>query len=258
MPPATLKTLHLTSPLTRGITVAAAQRWLTENVFGQDFKPGPVDGQFGEATARACIRAKFWLGYPDARQLGTYGDELDSYLQGTKLPITYRRRRQARAKQAQQRPLREKALANLRRHLGEKELPPSSNRVDWASLWYGVIGPWCAMAATRAYVDAGSKAFERGKRYAYVPFIVADARAGRNGLAVTHDPKPGDLVCFDWEGDGVADHVGLFIRWTSGNDFESCEGNTSAGASGSQSNGGMVAERSRHKSQVAAFVHVGR
>ena len=253
-----MKTLHLTSPLIHGSTVSNAQHRLANNVFGQDFKPGPMDGHFGEATARACIRAKFWLGYPPAKQLPTYGDDLDSYLQGTKLPTAFTRRRKARLSKGKQTPLRVAALANLRKHIGDKESPPRSNRVAWASEWYGVIGPWCAMSVTRAYVDAGSKAFVRGQRYAYVPYIVNDARAGANGLAITHEPQPGDVVCFDWDGDGVADHTGLFERWTGGNDFRSVEGNTSADDAGSQSNGGMVAERTRHKSQVVAFVHVGR
>jgi hypothetical protein len=250
-----VKTLHLTSPLTHGSVVSTAQHRLRANVFGQDFKPGSLDGQFGPETARACIRAKHWLGYPLSEQLPTYGDELDGYLNGTALPFIYKLRRKTRLKQAKQTPLREKALANLRLHLGEKESPPRSNRIGFASTWYGVIGPWCAMAVTRAYVDAGSKVFVRGQRYAYVPYIVHDARAGANGLAITHEPQPGDLVCFDWDGDGVADHVGLFERWEGGNDFKSVEGNT---ALGNDSNGGEVMERDRHRSQVQAFIHVGR
>jgi hypothetical protein len=111
------------------------------------------------------------------------------------------------------------------------------------------------MAVTRAYVDAGSKAFARGQRYAYVPYIVHDARAGANGLAITHDPKPGDVVCYDWDGDGVADHTGLFDHWNGGNDFVAVEGNT---ALGNDSNGGQVMERTRHRSNVQAFVHVAR
>ena len=60
------------------------------------------------------------------------------------------------------------------------------------------------MAVTRAYVEAGSKGFVRGVRWAYVPYIVADAAAGVNGLARTFSPRPGDLVCFDWNGGSLA------------------------------------------------------
>jgi hypothetical protein len=111
------------------------------------------------------------------------------------------------------------------------------------------------MAVTRAYVEAGSKSFKKGRRYAYVPYIVNDAHHGINNLAVTKTPQPGDLVCFDWEGNGVADHVGLFARWVDGNNFESVEGNTSTS---NNSNGGEVMRRNRSRSMVRAFVHVGK
>ena len=119
--------------------------------------------------------------------------------------------------------------------------------------------PWCAMFVTWAYELAAdelgldSPSFVRGSRYAYVPYVVGDARAGRYGLSTTDDPIPGDLVCFDWELNGEHDHIGLFERWTSGTStFESIEGNTSTS---SNSNGGQVMRRSRGRSGVV-FVRV--
>jgi hypothetical protein len=74
-------------------------------------------------------------------------------------------------------------------------------------------------------------------------------------MAVTSNPLPGDLVCYDWEGNGVADHVGLFEAWTdkSAGKFTAIEGNT---AVGNDSNGGKVMRRDRTRSNVQAFVHV--
>jgi hypothetical protein len=238
-----------------GPDVKHAQALLAANTFRQNFDPGPMDGQFGEATARACIRAHYWVG--DAKPQNVFGPRLEAFLLGTReLPAANARRRHDRLKAKTAQPLRVKALAYLTSHLGEKEDPPGSNRISWASEWYGVIGPWCAMSVTRSYVEAGSKAFKRGRFYAYVPFIVADARAGRNGLAVTHDPKPGDLVCYDWQRDGTADHVGLFEKWlVRGRTFTAIEGNT---AIGNDSNGGEVMRRDRSVGLVQAFVHVGR
>jgi hypothetical protein len=254
-----VKTLSLTSPLTKGPEVKAAQLTLNGgNAFKQDFLLGSVDGAFGEETGRACRRAKYWLGYPQKEQLPIYGDVLDGYLHGKKLPASYRTRRAARLRAAKQKPLRVKALEQAKRYIGKKENPPGSNRIDFASLWYKLIGPWCAMAVTRWYVDAGSKAFVKSARYAYVPYIVADAKAGRNGLALTKDPKPGDVVCYDWLADGVADHVGLFENWVAGaegSEFLAVEGNTSLG---NDSNGGEVMRRHRKRTQVQAFVRVGR
>lgn len=111
------------------------------------------------------------------------------------------------------------------------------------------------MFTTWCFKEAGSKRFEQGHRYAYVPFIVDDARAGRNGLHLTNDPIKGDLVCYDWNDDGEADHVGFFDHWLdrSAGTFATVEGNTSMT---NQSNGGAVMQRQRSKSDVQAFVRV--
>lgn len=247
------RTLHLTSPLMHGDDVKVLQARLKRNGFLKD----PTDGEYGVLTAQAVYRAKFWLGYRKPDQ--SAGRLLLDYLAGTKKTTAAMQRTAATRKRKQKaKPLRVKALANLTKHLGQKESPYGSNRVTWASLWYGVIGPWCAMSVTRAYVDAGSKAFAKGKRYAYVPYIVGDARAGRNNLTVTLHPEPGDLVCYDWQHDGIADHVGLFEKWIAGaegTEFHAIEGNT---AVGNDSNGGEVMRRVRRRSLVQAFVHVGR
>jgi hypothetical protein len=251
-------TIGVASPLRETVRARAAQRVLNgDNVFGIDFHRGQVDGVFGEETGRSCIRAKFWLGYPTKELTPKYGPFLDAYLHGTQQPDEAMLKRQAlREKKAAETPLRMKALKEAKKHIGVKESPPESNIVLF-SKWYGVTGPWCAMYTTYCYVKAGSKGHVRGSRWAYVPYIVADARAGRHGLQVTRDPKPGDLVCFDWDG-GVADHVGLFQEWLAGaegSEFRTCEGNTSVG---NDSNGGEVMERTRRIAQVECFVRVGR
>lgn len=245
------RSLHLTSPLMNGSDVVELQTLLERN----GYLHAEIDGAYGPLTAQAVFRAKFWFGYRKPDQVA--GALIVDYLSGGRQPNAAMRARARARKRARQNPTqRELALKWLQGRIGNTESPPNSNRVPWASVWYGIIGPWCAMAATRAYVEAGSKAFARGRRYAFVPFIVADAVHGRNGLALTHNPLPGDLVCYDWNGDGVADHVGLFERWIVAPDrFTAIEGNT---AIGNDSNGGEVMRRNRHRSQVQAFVHVAR
>lgn len=260
-----MTTLTVTSPLTRGKPVKWAQEILArKNILEQDFLQGAVDGQFGEQTGRACVRAKFWLGYPEKELRPTYGATLDKLLTGeAKLPASYKTRRTARLKAKKQKPLGAKAFAALTPHMGLRENPANSNKCLF-SAWYGMVGPWCAMCTTWAYVQAGSKALVRGVRYAYVPYIVADARAGRNHLSVTKEPQRGDLVCFDWGRDGLFDHVGLFDQWTDrnargGGEFKTREGNTSADNHGSQSNGGGLYPRSRSMADARiVFVRVGR
>lgn len=153
------------------------------------------------------------------------------------------------------------ALAKAITQLGYKESPAGSNHNKYGE-WYGVdYQPWCAMFTTWSYIlgleEKGMMcdAFARGSRYAYVPYIVADARAGKHYLRTTDDPVPGDLVCYDWESNGEYDHVGLFEKWvTSPRTFTAIEGNTSTS---SNSNGGEVMRRNRDRSaQSTVFVRV--
>jgi peptidoglycan hydrolase-like protein with peptidoglycan-binding domain len=72
-----MKTYKLTSPLMRGDEVKTLQRTLAgANKFKENYKPGTVDGVFGEASAAACYRAKWALGYPKDRLQRTYGATL--------------------------------------------------------------------------------------------------------------------------------------------------------------------------------------
>src|SRR5215472_7177388 len=156
---------------------------------------------------------------------------------------------------AQGKTLRVLALENAITQIGIKESPPDSNQVKYTD-WYNMVGPWCAMFCTWSFETKGdSPAFIKGQRYAYVPYVVADARSKKNGLQTTDDPIPGDLVCFDWDFNGEYDHIGIFEKWTSGTQVFNCiEGNTSTS---SNSNGGEVMRRSRNRSsQGTVFVRV--
>jgi len=61
----------------------------------------------------------------------------------------------------------------------------------------------------------------------------------------------GDIVFFDWNGDGRFDHTGIFVKDIDGKSFETIEGNTSLT---NQSNGGQVMRRKRKYVNVL-FVH---
>jgi hypothetical protein len=252
-----MKTITLTSPYTKGAEVKELQKALAKNPYG-NFYAAKVDGVFGPFTSNACKEAKYWLGYPKDRINGIAGDPLMSYLNGSKkLPLWHRRRRNARIKIAerQDKTMAAKALKKAISYIGVKESPPNSNRVLFSD-WYQMIGPWCAMFVTYCYVDAGSKAFQRGSRWAYCPYMVNDARAERNGLKMikASEVKPGDVVLFDWQGDGVSDHVGIFEKWTKKNSKFTCiEGNTSTS---SNSDGGQVMRRDRDVKSVACFARV--
>jgi hypothetical protein len=244
-----VRTLALVSPMMRGKDVTAAQRKLIKGKF---LRAGQADGEYGPESARAASKAHWELGFAgDLAQSNHYGDTLDQvltrWLADGELPVAYAKRRKSRL--AQTGKVGVKALEWLRPHVGDTEKPAGSNRVEWASVWYGIIGPWCAMGATRARVEAGSKVFVRGQRYAYVPYIVADATHAHDGLRRTFNPQAGDLVCFDWEGNGVFDHVETVdhppTAVTGGATFTTIGCNTSFDDGGSQSNGGACAARHR-------------
>lgn len=75
----------------------------------------------------------------------------------------------------------------------------------------------------------------------------------RQGIrySYTSDPRPGDLVLFDFRGNHKKrDHVGIVVS-ASGNTVYTIEGNTSVT---SQDNGGNVMRRTRTKSQITSFL----
>lgn len=259
-----MKTLILTSPITRGPNVTRLQNRLKNNWTNVDYLQGPADGDFGEQTARACIRAKYWLGYKQTDMLPIGGDQLLAALtKKTSLSDAQIELRGKRLAAGQQKPLRVKALERAEKDLGMKEKPPNSNRCAITARW-GFVGPWCNMAVSIWYIDAGSKAFRLHRDWAYVPFFLAAAAPGTLGIALIRQAyaMPGDAVAFDWDDDGIADHLGL-LRSTVRPDgtFDTIEANTSLT---NQSNGGEVMHRQRSLADVArynaqlAFVRVGR
>jgi len=153
--------------------------------------------------------------------------------------------------------VRKAALDLAVTQIGVKESPPNTNKVKYTN-WYGMVGPWCAMFVTWCFETnkvRESPSFVKGSRYAYVPYIVSDARGGVNGLVTVgaDEVQPGDLVCYDWGWDGEYDHIGIFEKW-SGSSFTAIEGNTSTS---NQSNGGQVMRRTRNPSnQATVFVRV--
>jgi peptidoglycan hydrolase-like protein with peptidoglycan-binding domain len=240
-----MRTLTLTTPLTRGSDVDRAQRILSV----RGYFVGKVDGVFGEITGRACTDAKYALGYAAKNIKPSYGSDLEAFLTGKKPTPAMRIRANQRKKKTS---IGEAALKVAREYVGVKENPAGSNRVVFSE-WYGVTGPWCAMFVTYCMVKAGSKTFERARRYAYCPYILSDAKQNR-GMSVVSadDAESGDVVLYSWRQNGVADHVGLVVTPPNGGvSFVAIEGNTAIGA---DSDNGEVMVRQRQVRDVIAFV----
>ena len=78
-----------------------------------------------------------------------------------------------------------------------------------------------------------------------------DYRASKGGRIKKSQARPGDVLVFDWNWNTAAtNHVGILEKKLSSGNFQTIEGNTSPGASGSQGNGGGVYRRVRRASQV--------
>lgn len=126
----------------------------------------------------------------------------------------------------------EAALDFMRQNEGLGESPAGSNH-NMITEWYGMDGPWCAMTVSRALCMAGftndgddvvvpGVRSTTAKGWAYVPYLLNDFRdAGR----ADNEPHPGDIVIFDWDSDGLADHVGMVERVEADGTVWTFEGN---------------------------------
>lgn len=122
--------------------------------------------------------------------------------------------------------------------------------------WYygnNTTAPWCAIFVYYCLAQTGGKELMAGcANKAYVPTIWNwGASKGYNRGAYS-EAKQGDLVIFDWQKDGVADHIGFALS-DHGSYVKTVEGNTSNTNNG---NGGCVQIRTRSKSLVKGYVRL--
>jgi hypothetical protein len=150
-------------------------------------------------------------------------------------------------------------LANARSWVGYYD--PAGAKV-WAAVdypqWTGQA--WCAAFTHMILAGDGRQA----QLAAPLPFFCPslECHATQRGtwtpvdMTITADmAEPGDVVIFDWEADGIDDHVGIVVSVGDGA-VRTIEGNTAQNDWGDQSNGGWVAERTRYPSQVRGFISI--
>ncbi len=119
----------------------------------------------------------------------------------------------------------------IRPLVGLTENPPGSNRT-LIGQWYGFDGvPWCAETVSYGLYNAGfndgaghitlvEPTTDRG--WAYVPFL---EKAFRDAGKFDSNPRVGDAVIFDWNGDGLGDHTGLVESINDDGTLNTLEGN---------------------------------
>lgn len=114
--------------------------------------------------------------------------------------------------------------------IGTAEQPLGSNNVIYNTHYYGhaVSGdayPWCCSFIWDGFRQCGvPKLFCDGAQTAYCPYVVNHAKA--HNQWVTSGYREGDLLLYDWDKDGVADHIG-YCAGIKGGDVYSIEGNLS-------------------------------
>lgn len=121
--------------------------------------------------------------------------------------------------------------------------------------WFGLNNqPWCAMAASKMFFDAGViKSVANTKK----GFASCDAwlkyLTKNNQIVPIGQAKAGDLVFFQFDADAQPDHVGIVKGHnTTLKYMQVYEGNTSSGKGGSQSNGdGFYLKKRDYKTIMA-------
>lgn len=142
-----------------------------------------------------------------------------------------------------------------RTQLGVKETPAASNsgprvrEYQAATILGGTGWPWCAGFVNWCFLKAG-------KPLDYRTASVGElARWGKAQGYVVTTPAPGDIACFDFNGNGVKDdHVGLVESVDRARlMLHLIEGNT---AISNDANGGMVMRRERAMGSYITYVRI--
>ena len=143
-----------------------------------------------------------------------------------------------------------------RKELNTTEDPPNSNRTKFGA-WYGLNGErWCAIFVAwlfaQAQMDLRAKL---GLGLEYTPTFAALGR--RSGWEVPRDQvRAGDILLFQFPGHLRIHHAGICAEdgVKPGGLVVTIEGNTSTGITGSQDNGGCVAQRVRPLNSIACVL----
>lgn len=141
-------------------------------------------------------------------------------------------------------------------YIGTKESPMGSNNVIFNTHYYGkaVSGSayaWCCVFVWDIFrLCKASELFYNGKKTAYCPDLQVWEK--EKGLSIDiRDGQAGDIVLFDWNGNKLADHVGIIENKNLDGTYTTIEGNTSLT---SNDNGGAVMRRNRKLSEICTVI----
>jgi hypothetical protein len=80
-----------------------------------------------------------------------------------------------------------------------------SSHIDWCACFVS----WCA--GQNGYIDSGKM-----EKFAYVPYGVNWFKEKKRWKAPGYKPNSGNLIFFDWDKDGGANHVGIVEYYSKG------------------------------------------
>ncbi len=110
---------------------------------------------------------------------------------------------------------------------------------------------WCNDFVSWAYQQAGKQIGPRGW-YRYVPYMQQDLKASGQWLSKWANPSPGDIVCFDWNNNGVPDHTGIVEKVNADGTITTIEGNVD----GTNSWNGSLKRVVRSRGTISGFGHL--
>jgi hypothetical protein len=210
-----MRMLEIRKPWMHGPDV----RHLQQLLLRAGVRPGPADGQFGPRTAAACHLFKWRIGYAAGDCHPVAGGLVLAYLERKREPSVRMKlraiaRRRAEKAEHDERSARAKmrlrALAIIKGEIGTRE--QGANVIKYTKWWgWGAVA-YCVIGIAWSWVRAGSKAFKRGARWANTDVMLADAKAGRNGLHLLDEPLPGSPGVIDFDGHSDPDHGITCIR----------------------------------------------
>lgn len=140
-------------------------------------------------------------------------------------------------------------LTLARKEIGIKESPLGTKNVKYNTAYWGrkVSGQnyaWCAAFIWWLFYTVGApELYYGGGKTAYCPTLLQHYK--EKGQLVTGSYKPGDLIFFDFNGNGIPDHIGICESF-SGTYITTIDGNTGS----DEANGGTVARKNRHKKYI--------
>lgn len=140
--------------------------------------------------------------------------------------------------------LRQRIVATAQAEVGRLETGNNGGAaVKYQSYFGRGREKWCADFTSWVYTTSG-----RRMNDPYTPSIVADLKSEGRWKG-KRNPLPGDLVLFDFSGDGKADHIGIVKKVNANGTIETIEGNTSNPVTGREG----VWNRTRTMGSILGF-----